>query len=115
MGRYDQSLESRSQSHSDVAYYNAGSAAVVLILILAVLGAVLWCRIRRRRLRGLPITKNEDEHIPLTQNLPADEDRNSFDDSRISIRKGKERLQEGGGSPIFNVGDLDEEGGENSH
>ncbi|KAI0005105.1 alpha/beta-hydrolase [Russula compacta] len=96
------------------AYYNAGSAAVVLILILAVLGAVLWCRIRRRRLRGLPIAKNEEEHIPLTQNLPADEDRDSFDDSRTSMRKGKERAQEGRVSPIFNVGDLDE-GGENSH
>jgi carboxypeptidase D len=96
------------------AYYNAGSAAIVLVLILAVLGTVLWCRIRRRRLHGLPISKNEEENIPLTQTLPAD-DGDSLDDGGISTRKGKGRAQETGLSPIFDVGDSDEEGGERSH
>jgi len=97
------------------AYYNAGSSAIVLILILAGLGTVLWCRIRRRRLRGLPITKNEEEHIPLTQSLPAEEDRDSPDNSEFGTRKGKERAQEAGSAPIFDVGELDEDGGEHSH
>jgi carboxypeptidase D len=88
---------------------------LVLVLILAVLGTVLWCRIRRRRLHGLPITRNEEEHIPLTQSLPAEEeDSNSLDNSGISRRKGKERAQEAGVAPIFDVGELDEDGGEHS-
>ena len=86
---------------------------MVLVLILAVLGAVLWYRIRRRRLHGLPISKNEEEHIPLTQNLPA-EDGDPFDGHRISARKGKQRAHEAGLPPIFDVGDSDEEG-ERSH
>jgi carboxypeptidase D len=106
----------QSPSHSHPAYYNAGSAALVLVLILTVLGTVLWCRIRRRRLHGLPITRNEEEHIPLTQSLPAEEeDRNSLDDSGISRRKGKERAQDAGLAPIFDVGELDEDGGGHSH
>jgi len=91
------------------AYYNAGSAAIVLVLILAVLGSVFWCRIRRRRLQGLPIAKNEEESIPLTQSLPA-EDSDPLDNRGLSSRKGKERAQEAGLSPIFDVGDSDEEG-----
>ncbi|KAN0126754.1 serine carboxypeptidase [Russula decolorans] len=90
------------------AYYNAGSAAIVLVLILAVLASVFWCRIRRRRLQGLPIAKNEEESIPLTQNLPA-EDSYPLDNRGLSSRKGKERAQEAGLSPIFDVGDSDEE------
>ena len=114
MGGYDQSLEFWSLSHCHTAYYNAGSAAIVLVLILSALGTVLWCRIRRRRLQGLPITRNEEEHIPLTQNLPAD-DGDSSDDRGLSARKGKRRAREAEESPIFDVGDSDEEGGEHSH
>ena len=98
-------------SHCHAAYYNAGSAGFVLVLILAVLGSVLWCRIRRRRLRGLPIAKNEEESIPLTQNLPA-EDSDPLDNRGLSSRKGKERAQ-AEMSPLFDVGDLDEEGEHN--
>jgi carboxypeptidase D len=101
-------------SHSHAAYYNAGSSAIVLILILAGLATVLWCRIRRRRLRGLVITKNEEEHIPLTQSLPAEEDRDSPDSNNaFGRRKGKERAQEAGSAPIFDVGELDEDGEHN--
>ncbi|KAI0254801.1 carboxypeptidase KEX1 [Lactifluus subvellereus] len=96
------------------AYYNAGSAAIVLVLIIAVLGTVFWCRIRGRRLRGLPITRNEEEHIPLTQNLPTVENGDSFDSNDFSIRKGKERAQEVEPIRIFDVGDSDEEGGDHS-
>jgi len=98
------------------AYYNAGSAAIVLVLILAALGTVFWCRIRRRRLRGLSLAKNEEEHIPLTQSLPAEDgDYESPDNGGIGKRKGKERAHEAELSPIFDVGDLDEDGGEHSH
>lgn len=112
MGRYDQPLENWGPSHCHAAYYNAGSAAIVLVLILGVLGSVLWCRIRRRRLQGLPIAKNEEESIPLTQNLHA-EDIDPLDNRGLSSRKGKERAQEAGLSPIFDVGDSDEEGEHN--
>lgn len=112
MGRYDQPLEILGLSHCHAAYYNAGSAAVVLVLILAVLGSVLWCRIRRRRLHGLPIRKNEEESIPLTQSYPV-EDSDPLDNRRLSSRKGKERAEEAGLSPIFDVGDSDE--GEHNH
>ena len=108
MGRYDQPLVIWGLSHCHAAYYNAGSAAVVLVLILAVLGSVLWCRIRRRRLHGLPIAQNEEESIPLTQKLPTD-DSDPLDNRGLSSRKGKERAQEAGLSPIFDVGDSDED------
>ena len=108
MGGYGPVFKIWSLSHCYAAYYNAGSAATVLVLILAALGTVLWCRIRRRRLRGLSITKNEDEHIPLTQSLPAEYE-DSVDDRGINTQKGKGRAQESGLSPIFDVGDSDEE------
>ncbi|KAI0307074.1 carboxypeptidase KEX1 [Multifurca ochricompacta] len=92
------------------AYYNAGSAAIVLVLIIAALGSVLWCRIRRRRLHGLPTSRNEEEHIPLTQGMSTVENRDSSDTSEFRTRKGKERAQEAGVAPIFDVGDSDEEG-----
>jgi len=95
------------------AYYNAGSAAIVLVLILAALGTVFWCRIRRRRLPGLRLPKNEEEQIPLTRSLPAEEDRDSPDNSGISRRNGKERAQEAVSAPLFDVGDLDEDGEHN--
>lgn len=110
MGRYDQSPEIWDLSHYHAAYYNAGSSAIVLVLILAVLGSVLWYRIRRRRLLGLPVAQNEEESIPLTQNLPA-EDSDPLDNRGLTSRKGKERAQETRSSPIFDVGDSDEEGG----
>lgn len=90
------------------AYYNAGSAGIVLVLIVAVLGAVFWCRLRKRRLRGLTISGNEEEHIPLTQNLPNTSD--PLDASEFRARKGKERAQERDTTPLFDVGDSDDEG-----
>jgi len=90
------------------AYYNAGSAAIVLVLIVAALGTVFWCRMRKQRLR-LPVSRNEEEYIPLTRGQPhtPDPDTNEF-----RARKGKERAVETGDAPIFDVGDSDEEGDE---
>jgi hypothetical protein len=96
------------------AYYNAGSAAIVLVLIIAVLGTIFWCRIRKRRLRGLPITRNEEEHIPLTQGLHTMENESLLDTNELRTRKGKERAEETEPTPIFDVGDSDEEGGGHS-
>lgn len=114
MGRYDPVSLVRSQSHSNTAYYNAGSAAIVLVLIFGVIGAVFWCRIRGRRLRGLPITGNEEEHIPLTQNQPTVENGDSLDSNDFSIRKGKERAQGVEPTRLFDVGDSDEEEADHS-
>jgi carboxypeptidase D len=89
------------------AYYNAGSAAIVLLLIVAGLGTVFWYRVRRRRLQGLPTSRNEEEYIPLTQDLHNTSD--PPDTSDFRARKGKERALETD-EPIFDVGDSDEEG-----
>jgi hypothetical protein len=89
-----------------LAYYNAGSAALVLLLIFLALGAFLWCRIRRRRLH-LPLEKNnEEESIPLNSTSLGDEEEEVF-----RKRKGKERAHEPEGEPIFNVGELEDEDG----
>ena len=60
------------------AYYNAGSAALVLVLIALVVGGFLWWRSKRRAARGLALATHE-EHIPLNSAL-ADEDRD-FEES----------------------------------
>ena len=84
------------------AYYNAGSAALVLVLIALVVGGFLWWRSKRRAARGLALATHE-EHIPLNSAL-ADEDRASVDGFRP--RKGKERASElPEEEAIFEVGD----------
>lgn len=76
------------------AYYNAGSAALVLVCIALAIGGFLWWRRRKNRLSGLPRSPRGEfeESIPLTQSEGpyADGDR---DDGRETImsRKGKER------------------------
>jgi carboxypeptidase D len=108
VGRYDAvSVGYENQSHSNAAYYNAGSAAIVLVLVIAVLGTVFWCRVRRRRIRGLPIKKNEEENIPLTQDLHTVENEDSLDTNEFPTRKGKQRAREEEPSRIFDVGDSD--------
>lgn len=88
------------------AYYNAGSAALILVLIFLALGAFVWCRIRRRRLH-LPLEKNNEESIPLNSTSLGDGD----EEDVFRKRKGKERAHEPEGEPIFNVGDFDDEDG----
>ncbi|KAJ7248493.1 Alpha/Beta hydrolase protein [Mycena rebaudengoi] len=94
------------------AYYNAGSAALVLTVIFAAIGIFVWCRMRRRRSLRLPVNPNdEDESIPLNTR-EVDNDDEVF---RQRKGKGKEREEapasNGGGPPIFDVGDSDDEDG----
>lgn len=89
-----------------VAYYNAGSSALVLLLIFFAIGTFIWCRVRRRRLR-LPVNLTEEESIPLNTSHRFEEE----DDDRgvNKQRKGKERAMERAQPPIFDVGDSDDE------
>ena len=97
------------------AYYNAGSATLVLILIFIAIGFFIWYRIRRNRGVQLPTLHQDqvEETIPLTgrgANKGEDEDEEVMD-----RRKGKERLlerepePEPEGSSIFNVEDSEDE------
>ncbi|RDB19792.1 Pheromone-processing carboxypeptidase KEX1 [Hypsizygus marmoreus] len=90
------------------AYYNAGSAALVLILIFAAIGIFVWCRVRRRHVR-LPINANEEEEsIPLNTSRRMDDEEE--DPQQFKQRKGKERAKEPSVQlPIFDVGESDEE------
>ena len=87
------------------AYYNAGSATLVLILIFIVIAIFIWYRIRRNRVQ-LPTHQDQgaEETIPLTRRGNGDEEEEVED---VRQRKGKER--ELAGSPIFNVGDSEDE------
>ncbi|KAJ7859952.1 Alpha/Beta hydrolase protein [Mycena olivaceomarginata] len=68
------------------AYYNAGSAALVLTLIFAIIGIFVWCRRRKQRSPRLPVNQH-GEDIPLN----------------------RAQLDEDAAPPIFDVGDSDEE------
>lgn len=99
----------------NIAYYNAGSAALVLVLISLAIALFLWCRIRRNRLR-LP-TGNSDrgeEAIPLRSNMAAHDEGNGHggdDEDAFRKRKGKERAVDEPEGAIFDVGDSDDEDG----
>jgi carboxypeptidase D len=88
------------------AYYNAGSSAVVLLLISLAIGSFVWCRVRRRRLR-LPVNQTEEESIPLNTSHRYDDD----EEGQLinKQRKGKARAVEPPHPPIFDVGDSDDE------
>ena len=96
------------------AYYNAGSATLVLILILIAIGIFIWYRIRRNRGLQLPTVHQGqlDETIPLTRRGTNEGEE---EEGVIQQRKGKERLRdpelerEIAESPIFNVGDSEDE------
>ncbi|KAK7470149.1 Cell death protease [Stygiomarasmius scandens] len=86
------------------AYYNAGSAALVLVIIFLVIAGFLWCRYRRRRNLQLPDNRDE-ENIPLTMSQD-----NGNESREFRSRKGKERaIDDEDEKPIFNVGDSDDE------
>lgn len=104
------------------AYYNAGSAALVLILIFAGIGTFVWYRLRRPH--ALKLVGSEEESIPLNASRREDEADaeaaaeearihflNGNGISRQSKGKGKERViePEVHEPPIFDVGDSDEE------
>lgn len=98
------------------AYYNAGSAALVLLLIAIVIGGFLWWRFRRNRLRGLPGTPPNggayEEHIPLTESSELEE-HDSYRPNGGNGHgngKGKERATEyTPKEEIFRVDDSDDE------
>jgi carboxypeptidase D len=90
-----------------VAYYNAGSAALVLVLIFVAVGTFFWCRARRRRVQ-LPHGRSGDEEdsIPLHNTSGP-----SGDEEIFRNRKGKERerIEEPSSPAIFDVGDSDDD------
>lgn len=93
------------------AYYNAGSAALVLVLVFLVIGTFVWCRLRRKRSVKLPFTQAEgdaEESIPLNSALRRD---NGTEEDVSRQRKGKDRMRDTdtGEPPIFDVGDSDDE------
>jgi len=86
-----------------LAYYNAGSAALVLLLIFLAIGIFFWCRIRSRRRSSR--VRLEEESIPLQSSMNDDE---GF---RQRAGKGKER-ELGDASEreeMFAVADSDDE------
>ncbi|KAF8204768.1 pheromone-processing carboxypeptidase KEX1 [Pholiota molesta] len=74
------------------AYYNAGSAALVLVIVFLIIGTFVWCRVRRNRVQ-LPATRREGED----------------EDDTARQRKGKQRSEGESEPTIFEVGDSDEE------
>ncbi|TCD68479.1 Cell death protease [Steccherinum ochraceum] len=101
------------------AYYNAGSAALVLVIIAVLIAGFLFWRSRQKQHAvGLPLSREDiqEENIPLTSsngNLDDHhrEDRDDDDDDGSRMRKGKGRA----GSAltpheeIFGVGDDEDE------
>ncbi|TFK22357.1 pheromone-processing carboxypeptidase KEX1 [Coprinopsis marcescibilis] len=84
------------------AYYNAGSAALVLVLIMLVIGLFTWYRVRKNRLR-LPANQTseayEEEQVPLNTSM-RDEEAGPL----TATRKGKGKAE-----PVFDVGDSDDD------
>jgi carboxypeptidase D len=96
------------------AYYNAGSAALILVLVLLALGTLFWCRMRRRKVRLSNIAATEEESIPLNTAMSVhDRNGNEEDDENFRQRKGKDRVETPKASepPIFDVGDDEDEDG----
>ncbi|KAF9450159.1 pheromone-processing carboxypeptidase KEX1 [Macrolepiota fuliginosa MF-IS2] len=92
------------------AYYNAGSAALVLLLVFLAIGIFIWCRVRRRRVQ-LPSNGpngDDEESIPLNSSIGNGHGRRGSDDESgdaMRSRKGKEK------AVVFDVGsDEDDDG-----
>ncbi|KAG8747077.1 Cell death protease [Ceratobasidium sp. 414] len=85
------------------AYYNAGSAALIFVLILACIGIFLFWRSRRTTSQGrvnLPTEDDAEERIPLSTNVGGMASR---DDIREREDRHRGRRDEEG-EPIFDVG-----------
>ncbi|TRM67816.1 Alpha/Beta hydrolase protein [Schizophyllum amplum] len=109
------------------AYYNAGSAALVLIVVFGIIGVVVWFRRRRggslrlpgvvdfsRGPRDISSRADAEESIPLNASASVGDLRGtprlSDDDPETRRRnKGKERAVNSP-QPIFDVGSDDEDG-----
>jgi len=107
-GKVSEACAPRSNLICSTAYYNAGSAALVLVFVFVIIGLFLWWR-RRKAGVQLPSREvdTEEESIPLTRS------RREYDEDDTRRRKGKDRQQETAderSSPtIFEVGSDDEE------
>ncbi|KIY51686.1 alpha/beta-hydrolase [Fistulina hepatica ATCC 64428] len=103
------------------AYYNAGSAALILLVVIVVLGTFIWCRIRRQRVQ-LPANGSgayrdgavgyqsvaAEEQIPLTESVSRG---NLNEDDSVNVKgKGKARADETESSEaLFDVGESDDD------
>ncbi|EGO27752.1 carboxypeptidase KEX1 [Serpula lacrymans var. lacrymans S7.9] len=85
------------------AYYNAGSIALIVVIIACAVALCLWCRLRRRHIQLPKRNLNAEENIPLNSTSEAYD----FEDRESQRkRKGKQRADESEpSSPIFDVGD----------
>ena len=96
----------KASADSVTAYYNAGSAALVLLLIGIAIGLFFYFR-QRRRTNGYWLASRE-ENIPLTHSLGVEDtlpQNGDIDDELNGDMKGKgPALNE----PIFDVGSDDE-------
>ncbi|KZT42934.1 alpha/beta-hydrolase [Sistotremastrum suecicum HHB10207 ss-3] len=94
------------------AYYNAGSAALTLVIIALLIGLFFFCRSRRRRLQSnSPRRYDPEETIPLSQNLASANGSRMGgldDDDESRRRKGKSRGTEPA-QAVFDVGNSDGE------
>jgi carboxypeptidase D len=94
------------------AYYNAGSAALVLVLILLVIGLFVWYRMRRRSGLQLPAslaeTREVEESIPLNSSMRDEEEGGGapLGSGRLRSGKGKGKAV---AEPVFDVGSDDDE------
>jgi len=91
------------------AYYNAGTATLVFLLVAVGLGAYLWYRLRKRRVQLSREAGDTEENIPLKSTTDEDVDELETEESRRK-RKGKERaIDDDEGTPIFDVGEAEDE------
>lgn len=92
-----------------LAYYNAGTAALVVLLIVIALGVCIWCRLRKRRIQLSSKGGDMEENIPLQSTFEGDGD--GLDSEFVQRqRKGKARaIEDDEGTPIFDVGEADED------
>lgn len=81
----------------------------MVLLIAIALGVCIWCRLRKRRIQLSQKDGNAEENIPLRSTFEVDGDElESEHPSRK--RRGKERAPEAAeGTPIFDVGEADED------
>ncbi|EJD53656.1 alpha/beta-hydrolase [Auricularia subglabra TFB-10046 SS5] len=98
------------------AYYNAGSVALVLVLLAVGVGLYFFCRNRKRRLGGLRAVPDEEENIPLTTSEHDQSLREKGEsDEEWRRRKGKGRADDGEPQTVFDVGDDEDDYDDRRH
>ncbi|KAG9317776.1 alpha beta-hydrolase [Chiua virens] len=90
------------------AYYNTGTVALVFLLIVISVGVCIWYRLRRRRIQ---LTRKDDyaeENIPLRA-TDGDGDELETEPDQVNPRGMRRRIEDDESTPIFDVGEADEE------